>query len=154
MNLSNQCLRNKGHETDSIIVCRDAQAESRSEYRLMNDNRTTVHKYEVDGCLIDSNDLEKCDFLLTVLDAGKKIPVVFVELKGKKFFKAISQINNSIEKLKPDPGQYKVFARIVMSIAPKLQGPEYTKLLEKTLALGGDLKVKSKVISEATADLL
>lgn len=154
MNLTDTCLVNKGHERDSIVVCKDSKAESQSEYRLINKKGDIISKYEVDGCLINENNIEKCDFLLTVCNEEEKLLAVFVELKGKKFSKAISQVNKTIDKLQPSSKQYRVFARIVMSAVPKVQGPTYTKLLEKTAVLGGNLKIRSKVLSEKTTELL
>lgn len=153
MNLKDDCLRNKGNEKDSIVVCKDTRGESLSQYRLTNEPNSVVSKYELDGCLISDNDTERCDFLLTIQGANKT-PAVFIELKGKNLLKAINQINSAIEKLNPDKRQYKVFARIVMSAVPKLQTPAYTKLVEKTAASQGNLKIKSRILSETTAELL
>ncbi|AXY76125.1 hypothetical protein D3H65_19975 [Paraflavitalea soli] len=153
MNLAERCLLNKGHEKDSIIVCKDAHGESQSQYRLINNLNRIVQKYDLDGCLIKENNTERCDFLL-IVPAENKTRAVFIELKGKKFLKAVSQVNNSIEQLNPATSQYNIFGRIIMSAAPKLQGPAYIRLLEKTTKSGGNLIIKSKIIAEQIGELL
>jgi hypothetical protein len=64
------------------IVCE----ENRAKITFRNANRKTVEKIRIDGCVINDNNLKKCDYLLLCAEIKK---AVFVELKGNKVMIAI-----------------------------------------------------------------
>jgi len=72
----------------------------------------------LDGCLLDSSELKKADFVFLICEEKK---VYFVELKGSNLRQAARQINSSLDELSEQlKGYQPVFGRIVLS---KLRTP-------------------------------
>lgn len=106
--------------------------------------------YKVDDCLIGEGE-EKCDFL--ILDCDRRA-AYFLELKGSDLFKAISQLDASLDRLLPTlkssmPG-VSVHARIAISRVNKadLKDSKYKKFEKKIRFYGGTLKQQSQKFIE------
>lgn len=83
--------------------------ENKSEYRAINQNRTSVSKYKVDGCIYESSsDHTRCDYLLKVSES-----LYFIELKGVDVQKGIGQVLKSIQNLKQYFDHNVIYARII-----------------------------------------
>jgi len=74
---------------DSVLVLK----ENKSKFEAKNTNKKTIHKIQVDGCLIDEHQ-EKCDWLISTTE--KPLRAMYIELKGCDIKKAISQLKNTI----------------------------------------------------------
>lgn len=86
--------------------------EKRSKHIAHNKENQIVRKYKVDGDIIKSNDMDKCDFL--VLNVEKKT-AYFIELKGTKIMHAIKQLKNTADILRSNLCEYTFYYRIVFS---------------------------------------
>lgn len=74
--------------TDSRVVVQ----ENRSKFEVVNKDRLSVNKVEVDGCLIGDH-LEKCDWIISIDSLNRAF---FIELKGCDIDKAISQLKSTL----------------------------------------------------------
>jgi len=102
----------------------------------------------LDGCLLDSSELKKADFVFLICEEKK---VYFVELKGSNLRQAARQINSSLDELSEQlKGYQPVFGRIVLSKTPnpKLIGSELVRLKKRLEKLGGNLKYNTRIIEE------
>jgi hypothetical protein len=72
------------------VVLRDKKAKS--EYRAENQARKNLICLRVDGCLISTTQVKKCDYLL--LNCSDKV-AHYIELKGADIKTAIEQLANS-----------------------------------------------------------
>lgn len=68
--------------------------EYRSKLSLINKDEVNSIRIKVDGCEIDDNTIEKCDYL----HKAKEIEF-YIELKGQDLKKAMNQIKNTISML-------------------------------------------------------
>lgn len=106
--------------------------------------------YKVDDCLIGEGE-EKCDFL--ILDCDHEA-AYFLELKGSDLFKAISQLNASLDRLLPTLKSsmrgVRIHARIAISRVNKtdLKDSKYAKFEKRIRSLGGTLKQQSQKFIE------
>lgn len=73
------------------VVLHDKRAKS--EYRAENRTRKNLVCLRVDGCLIDTLQVKKCDYLL--LNCSDKF-AHYVELKGTDIKTAIEQLSTSV----------------------------------------------------------
>ena len=105
---------------DTRVVVR----ENRSSFELVNEERHTIEKVKVDGCLI-TGDHERCDWLLV----AKCNPDVayFIELKGCDLKKAISQLGATLKATKDRYNSTNRKCYAVTTRVPK-QGPSVQKL--------------------------
>jgi hypothetical protein len=131
------------HEQRPTVVCKD---KGKSEYIYENRRKDFLSKYRVDGGLI-VDDIAKCDFLL--LNCSQK-QAYFVELKGSDIIRAIDQIDSSIDFLKPQLDDTKIFARIVLTRANTidLKSTKYLRLEKKIKLLNGNLKQQTRILKE------
>lgn len=72
-------------------------SEKRSKFSIEPKNLDCIDKIKVDGCLISSTKIKKCDYLFIYKDDNKNKTFVFVELKGVDLKTAIQQLENTIE---------------------------------------------------------
>jgi hypothetical protein len=134
------------------IVLRDKKGKS--QFLVNNPNRYRVCCLRIDGCLIESQEEEKTDFLLLKCcekDDDKTSVAYFVELKGSNLIKAVRQINNSLNVLLPKLVNYSIInGRIVTTRIDKIDlGHTEYKALEKRLKkLNGTLDKKSILLEE------
>lgn len=70
--------------------------ENGKKFIALNPNRKEVLRIKIDGCVINDNTTNKCDFL--IIDPQKD-NAYFIELKGKNVKHAIKQLNDTIEKI-------------------------------------------------------
>ena len=123
--------------TDSSYIIqkgRDSQVsltENKKTYKAYNTNNLDLSVYQVDGGIITSTAIKKCDFAIyTETDS-----LYLIELKGSDYEQAINQLCTTIDNFKTTCAKpNKVFTRIVLSRTPT---PNITQNLE--------LKVRKKI---------
>lgn len=120
----------------------------KTNYQFQNPRHKIISKYIVDNCVLSIlEEDEKCDYLF-IIKNGEKEDGYFVELKGGKVLKAVTQLTNSINVLKNNISG-KLYGRIVCSKFPKapytLSSKEYIKLKK---AVNDNLIIKIGQISE------
>lgn len=135
------------HDARRKVVLKEPR-ESR-KYMLSNTSGKELVVYKIDGGLVSSNCVKKCDNgIYTENDV-----LYLIELKGRKYLDALDQLLNTINILLQQP-QIKVSklnARIVLSkirvpdIIPSLE----KKLLAKVRSYKGDFVRKCQVLSES-----
>jgi hypothetical protein len=105
--------------------------ENKKTYKAYNTNNLDLSVYQVDGGIITSTAIKKCDFAIyTETDS-----LYLIELKGSDYKQAIDQLCTTIDNFKTTCAKpNKVFTRIVLSKTPT---PNITQNLE--------LKVKKKI---------
>lgn len=94
---------------DSKIVFQDGARKSKMCFS--NPKRKTVHKIQVDNCLIKNG--KRCDFLLI----DNMNVEYFIELKGKQVEYACTQIIETIKKISKDINAFK-YAFVVSAACP------------------------------------
>ena len=145
-----KCQEYCDHRTK--IVLRDKKGKS--QFLVNNPNRYQVCCLLIDGCLIESQEEEKTDFLLLKCpkkEIDESSIAFFVELKGSNLIKAVRQINNSLNILLPKLGEYSIInGRIVTTRIDKIDlGHTEYKALEKRLKkLNGTLDKRSILMEE------
>lgn len=121
--------------------------ESR-KYRVCNEEEKHITGYRVDGGIITSLDISKCDYALSTEDDR----LYLIELKGGNYKKALEQISNTIDLLIKNTGvkMREVNGRIVLSKykSPALFESEEKKLIVKLKKLGGNLRKKGEILEE------
>lgn len=136
----------QSHDERKIVVLREPK-ESR-EYRLENKSCKELAVYQIDGGIIISNSVPKCDFGVFTEDN-----VLFlVELKGADYIHALEQMISTIGLLIVRPA-IKVAclnARIVLSkvSVPAIMPSQEKKLLALVKSKGGNLIKQSRVLKE------
>lgn len=134
------------------IVLKDKKGKS--QFLVNNPNRYNVCYLLIDGCLIESQEEEKTDFLL--LKCPKKEEdetsiAYFVELKGSNLVKAVRQINNSLNILLPKLEECSIInGRIVTTRVDKIDlgHTDYKALMKRLKKLNGTLEQKSIQMEE------
>lgn len=117
-------------------------------YRVQNPSRKKVTAYRVDGGIIDSLLIEKCDFAFYTDDDT----LYLIELKGSDLLQAIKQISRSIdiliEPVKDMPDH--INARIILSKynVPSAYKAEEIRLHKKIKSFGGELVTKVRLLEE------
>lgn len=118
------------------------------EYRVKNENKKHLIGYKVDGGIVTSCDIQKCDYALYTEDDK----IYLIELKGGNYKKALGQISKTIDNLIVNVGikAREVNGRIVLSKckAPAVYDNDEKKLIAKLLKLGGNLRKRSGVLEE------
>lgn len=116
---------------DSCFSNSSAANENGKRFNLNNHSKLVICKVKVDGCLITSNSIRKCDYLFSVDSMPKKY--FLVELKGIDLATAITQIESTYDQLQPilgaQPEQFQ--AVIVASAVPRAANLEFRKLQER-----------------------
>lgn len=116
------------HDRRPNVVLKDKGAARL--YNLLNDLNKELVCYRVDGGLISSKDVSKCDFGIYSEDDL----LVLVELKGADYNKALEQLLSTIDILLRNPSipVSKVCTRVVLSRA---RVPDVLVTKEKKLKL-------------------
>lgn len=91
-----------------VIVSKDRHAKP--EHRGINRDECTVRHYRIDGDVIASKAVKKCDYLLLNDD---KYQAYLIELKGTSLLDAIEQLENTEQILKQDLSGFEKNFRIV-----------------------------------------
>lgn len=92
-------------------------SENGRKFSLNNKTKRKLAVIKVDGCLIASNDTEKCDFLIELDDPYTL--AIYIELKGKNIEKGYNQLINTMNILKERHVKVKKICQIVASRVPK-----------------------------------
>lgn len=134
------------HDERKIVVLREPK-ESR-EYRLENKSGKELVVYQVDGGVIASTNMLKCDFGVFTEDN-----VLFlVELKGAYYIHALEQILSTIGLLvvRPALKVARLNARIVLSkvCVPAILPSQEKKLLALVKSKSGNLIKQSRILKE------
>jgi hypothetical protein len=134
--LNNDCLQYSGKKKDCPVI------QKGKTFRIINEKGFDIQVYEVDPCLINDKNQQKCDYLLLAeKDSDRR--AYFVELKGTSLTDAINQLHNSINILYKLLHEHKIFARIVgKRVTPYIKSRQ-AKLDEKLKRFGGNLIISS-----------
>lgn len=134
------------HDERKIVVLREPK-ESR-EYRLENKSGKDLVVYQIDGGLIASNAVLKCDFGIYNEDDV----LFFVELKGADYIHALEQLISTINILivKPQINVARLNARIVLSkiSVPAIIPTQEKKLQSLVKSRKGDFKKRCRLLKE------
>lgn len=99
-------------------------AENKVKFALKNINKKKINVTEVDGCLLGMEE-EKCDYLFSIPEPDLK--AFYVELKGCRLDKAISQLENTLLKTRQKFQKYKKLCVAVTTRVPS-SGPSVQRL--------------------------
>ncbi len=120
-------------------------SENKKKYLLHNVSEDLMAVFHVDGGMIKSNDILKCDNLILDVSSMKAI---FIELKGTDLAHALEQVNATIDLLSGDISGYSKCARIVTSNrtnVPNIKAnPKYVRLHKKA-----DVKIAANILEES-----
>ena len=135
------------HDNKKVIVLREPR-ESR-EYRMENKDQKELVVYKIDGGLISSNDVLKCDNgIYTEEDV-----LYLIELKGADYIHALEQLLSTISILLERPGikVASLHARIVLSKmrVPDIIPSQEKKLMMQVRSRKGDFVKKCQKLCEA-----
>ena len=134
------------HDCSKDVPLREPK-ENRT-YRLLNNSAKEIVIYKIDGGIINSDEVLKCDNGIYTEDDL----LILVELKGADLDHALNQISSTIKILLKQPSikVKKLNARVVLS---KVRVPDMLSTKEKQLKQllqksygGGDYKKKSRVL--------
>lgn len=128
-------------KTQKIIVSKDS-GETRI-HRAINNGRSDVRHYQIDGYVIKDMAAKKCDFLL--LNDTKK-DAYLIEVKGTDLKSSIAQLENTENRLREDLKGYQKKYRIVYRAnTHAVRSSEYTKFC---LRHQGNVKAKTILMEE------
>lgn len=115
-------------------------SENKCKVTFNNPTQRQVRQIHVDGCLIKDETREKCDYLLVIDDVNM---CLFIELKGAKIDKAISQLKSTLISLKDKYNCSAITCLVVSTRNPlnSTQRQKYAKDLKKQF--GAKLKLKN-----------
>lgn len=124
-----------------IIVSRDEK--SSCQHRANNKEENLVRHYRIDGCVVTSKNVKKCDFLL--LNDEKK-NAYLIELKGTNIMRAIEQLESTERMLENDLQRYQIYYRIVYrSNTHAIRTLDYTKFCKRKV---GRVKAGTEKLEE------
>ena len=114
--------------------------EHKKTYRLINNDSALIGKLHIDGGCIKTDDIKKCDYIFEFSNSNGSFIGIFVELKGSDFFRAISQINETLNCYSSSFN--KCFARIVCSSGTKFTtaDPKFIALKKRIIKLKGNFR--------------
>lgn len=134
------------HDNRKTVVLKEP-GESRV-YRLENPTQKEVVVYRIDGGLIASNDVLKCDNGIYTEDDV----LYLIELKGADYIHALEQLLSTISILlqKPQVKMSRLNARIVLSKirVPDIMPTQEKKLLAQVRSRNGDFVRKCQLLCE------
>lgn len=145
------CTSCREVNSGSSITC----SEKKSRYSLCNPNHISVIVFHVDGGLVSSDEAcLRCDYLYDI-NTPSKSAVIFIELKGMEFGKALKQIESTVKLFADAFGNSKRYARIICTRVPNIRNnPQDIRLRKSLEKLGVSLKTGTKDITEPIAPLL
>lgn len=123
--------------TESKIVLK----ERKSTFEIENSNNIEVKKIQVDGCLIPDQ-YEKCDWIIELKNPVQK--AFFIELKGCKLAKAISQLISTLLLTNETYANHKKECFIVTTRVPRTSPEIQRKRKELYKHTGTTLIVKNR----------
>ncbi len=138
----------KSHNAKRNVVLKEKG--EKSEFRLHNDSEKEIVVYKIDGGILTSNEIKKCDYgVYTEQDV-----LYLIELKGSDYRHALDQIMSTIDTLlkKNSISVRQLNARIVLSKCriPNILVTQEKKLniLLKTKYGKGNIRKQTKVLEE------
>lgn len=127
--------------------------ENKKKYELKN-NGKEIAVFQVDGEMIKSKEMIKCDSLLYARTGDL---VILVELKGADLKHGLEQIKNTLDFIEKKADRARFYGRIVTSNrtnVPNLRTcPQYVELQKKFMRKQGNIKIETNVISDDVAKL-
>lgn len=133
------------------VVCR----EKGKRYHLINDTGMKIRKYTLDGGIVrDEQGVTACDNLLVAYGEDTR-RLIFAELKGHEFTKAVEQVKNDIQRFTLPDKKSRVYARIVHTQgAPRIRNVESVRRLEELVrGRGGNFKMHERTLEERLSDI-
>ena len=105
--------------------------EKGKEFRIIKNQNQRVCKVQVDGCLINDNNINKCDFMFYICDTEK---LLLIELKGTDIEHAVSQLiqTKGFFKQKLNNSDSNYDGIIVSSSVPRSAERRFRNIQEKT----------------------
>jgi len=136
------------HGFKNKIVLKEKR--EKSKYHLYNDSKSDIIIYKVDGGMITSNKIKKCDYgVYTEQDV-----LYLIELKGSDYNQALEQIQSTIDNLikKSSINVKQINVRIILSKyrTPNILYTQEKKLniLLKTKYGKGNIRKQSQMFEE------
>ncbi len=134
----------------SKVVC----SEKKCRYSLDNPNHIPVTVFHVDGWLVSGDeDCPRCDYIYDINVPSKSV-VIFIELKGMDYGKALQQIESTVKLFVNAFGEAKRYARIICTRVPNIRNNPQDVIMQKSLEkLGVNLGKGTKNITESISSL-
>ena len=144
------CVYCREVNSGSNVAC----SEKKCRYSLDNPTNIPVIVFHVDGGLVSSDDAcLRCDYIYDIKTPNKSI-VIFIELKGMDYSKALKQIESTAKLFINAFGDSKRYARIICTRVPSIRNnPQDIKLRKSLEKLGITLKSGTMNIVEAISAL-
>jgi len=135
-------------DTREIIVISDKKS---TQWTFRNPMKKCVCLIQIDGCMIENQEVKKCDSLFLVCGQKNEKSAFLVELKGKKLEHALEQLVSTLQQLKDNLTGFNIYARVATTRVPKVLLPKAEKV-EKQLyrLLGQSATGRKKLIYQAT----
>ena len=116
--------------------------ERESSYILENNDHIPVIVFRVDGGVVcNEENCKKCDYIYYINNT-KASSVIFIELKGSHYDKALEQIENSVKLFKDAFFGSDLYVRIIYTSVPKILTPKSIKIMtflkKQNINLDGD----------------
>ena len=110
--------------------------------------------FHVDGGIVSSDDpFLRCDYIYDINTSSKPI-VIFIELKGMDYGKALKQIESTVKQFVNAFGDSKRYARIICSRVPNIRNnPQDVRLKKSLEKLGITLKTGTTNVTESLSSL-
>ncbi|THD32283.1 hypothetical protein [uncultured Flavobacterium sp.] len=125
------------------VCCSKSKVASENGKRFEINSNEDFTRIRIDGCLIASQNVEKCDFGFV---RHSNDDFYFVELKGKEIEKAYNQILNTIDYFNSVIPKEKRFGFIVSSSVPKAGISTNNLKQDFAKKYGRILEIKNKVL--------
>ena len=135
-------------DTREIIVISDKKS---TQWTFRNPTKRCVCLIQIDGCVIENQEVKKCDYLFLVCGQKNEKSAFLVELKGKKLEHALEQLLSTIQQLQENLTGFHICARVATTKVPKILSPKAEKT-EKQLhkLLGQSATDRKKLIYQAS----
>ncbi|MDN4164435.1 hypothetical protein QWY31_02925 [Cytophagales bacterium LB-30] len=135
------CCTDLKEELGGSIECysnSNVASENGKQFRIEKPNNVELCKVQIDGCLIQNQAVDKCDYLFKICQSNQ---IFLVELKGTDVIHAVNQITSTYDqirnKIDEPPINYKGF--IISSSVPRAAEQNFRKQQEKVLKQKGFL---------------
>src|SRR4051794_22234966 len=86
---------------EACIEAKSAAAEHRQSFSLVPPVNRPVYRIKVDGCWITDSSRKRIDYLFCCEVEAGQWAVVLVELKGKDYGHALTQVEQTLTDLRP-----------------------------------------------------
>ena len=146
MNCDNLQRKSYTEYCDNRNICK--AIEKKRKYKLINISHKNICKIKIDGGYINDTTVNKCDYGFLICNDNH---ILLVELKGVDLICAIEQIHSTILLKRDEFNGFRISARIVLTKmnVPNIQNnPKFLKLKKVITQKNGDIKYKSRLLSE------